>query len=534
MTEEQIRIEELERELRQLRQQLEEAKASNIAKETFLSNMSHDIRTPMNAIVGMTALAKKHIDEKARVADALNKIETASAHLLELINGVLDMSRINSGRMSLVSERFSLSDLLHETMTIVRPQIEQKGHRYTLSTENIAAESFYGDSLRIRQILVNILNNAVKYTPDGGRIDIRVSESLEGDLCRLCFVCRDNGVGMSEDFLKRIFEPFERVNSTTNSRIEGTGLGMSIVKKLVETMHGTIDIASAPGEGTEVTLVFPLPFEAETVQTEALRGKRLLILEADEELRAAYRQYLGEQQINYRLVASAAEAFDALADADIAGQEIHALLIGRARQDSGSLFDIARHLSRAFPSLRLLLVSDDNWAEIEYRAERCGVSGFLPLPFFRKSLLKGLNSLFADGGEAEGAAAADLEGMRILLVEDNFINREIAREILSSAHAAVDEAEDGMQALDRFLSAAPGTYDVILMDIQMPVMDGYTAAERIRGSGRSDSESVAIYAMTANTFAEDIARARSAGMDGHLAKPIDINILLQTLRRLRR
>ena len=517
-----------------LQQLLEQANAANVAKETFLSNMSHDIRTPMNAIVGLTALAKRHIDEKARVADALNKIETASAHLLNLINDVLDMSRINSGRMKLSSERFSLSDLLHDTMTILLPQIRQKRHAYTLTADGIEVESFYGDALRLRQVLVNIISNAVKYTNEGGRIDIRVSEKMLKDRCQLIFACQDSGIGMSEDFLKRIFEPFERVNSSTISKIEGTGLGMSIVKKTVEAMAGEIAIESQVGKGTLVTVRVPLSYEQEQADASALQDKNLLIIEADERLRAAYERYLGEYGLKSTLVSSAGGALSALTDADFQGRKYSAVIIGRSREDTSSVFDVAGYLHKSFPDIAIVLISDDNWEQIEYQANRSGIQHFIPLPFFRKSLLKGLGeALRGTDGEENDPAVPDWTGKRILLVEDNMINREIAREVLSMTNAQIDTAENGQQAVEQFTAAEAGYYSLILMDIQMPVMDGYAATRAIRQGEGADGKTIPIFAMTANTFAEDIARAREAGMNGHLAKPIDFNALMQVLRQVR-
>ena len=520
-------------EIEALNQRLLEAKAANQSKEAFLSNMSHDIRTPMNAIVGMTALAKKHIDEKARVQDALNKIETASGHLLSLINDVLDMSRIDSGRMKLTDAPFYLSELLHDTLVIVRPQLEQKGHHWQLHLGDIEAEALHGDPLRLRQIYVNIINNSVKYTNPGGHIDLSLSQRLEGDRCRLYFSCRDDGIGMSEAFLERIFEPFERVNSTTVSRIEGTGLGMSIVKKLVEAMGGSIAIRSAPGEGTEVTIEVPMTYDSTSADHPALAERRVLIIESDEPQRALYHRYLSESGLEHTLVYSATQAIDALTEASVQGVEYDAAIIGRAGEQVGSPFDIAAYLHKARPGLALLLASDDNWEEIEYRANRSGIQTFIPLPFFRQSLLDALNRALEGANTTDASAVPNLEGRRILLVEDNLINREIARELIAATGAAVDTAEDGKQAVDAFDASGLNGYDLILMDVQMPVMDGYAASRAIRASDRADA-GLPIYAMTANTFAEDIAKARQAGMDGHIAKPIDINVLMQVLRQLQR
>ena len=523
--------EELIRENEELRRRLAEANAANAAKETFLSNMSHDIRTPMNAIVGMTALARKHIDEKSRVLDALNKIETASGHLLSLINDVLDMSHINSGRMQINAEPFSLNDLIHDTLVIVRPQAEKKKHRLRFATESIAAETLTGDILRLRQIFVNIISNAVKYTPDQGEISVRFSEELRGGRCELIFTCEDNGIGMSEEFLERIFEPFERVRSSTVSRIEGTGLGMSIVKKLTEVMGGSITVHSRLQQGTSVLIRIPLDYSSEQPDREGLEDKRILVLEATPSLQQSYGAYLGDAGIAHTVVASVQQAMSALADADIAGQPYHAVIIGQACGADEDRLDFAAYLHKAAPELPLLLISDENWEEISYRAEHSGIVSFVALPLLRSSLLNGLKAALRRMPGAEPVSAyPDLRGRRILLVEDNFINSEIAREILGMTGAEVDLAENGREAVDRYTAAPDGCYSLILMDVQMPVMNGYEAAELIRGSSRPDAASIPIYAMTANTFAEDIARAHAAGMNGHIAKPIDVNALMQVLR----
>ena len=519
--------------IRSLRLELEEAQSANAAKEVFLSNMSHDIRTPMNAIVGMTALAKKHIDEKARVMDALNKIEVASEHLLGLINDILDMSRINSGKMMISREEFSLSDLLHDTLTIVRPQMTLKGHSFLFTAGDMPEETLLGDPMRLRQIFVNIISNAIKYTNDNGEITVAVTEEPGADRCVLCFTCKDNGIGMSEDFLRRIFEPFERVSSSTISKIEGTGLGMSIVKKLVDAMDGTISIESRPGEGTTVSIRIPMEPVHQKLHTEALTGKRILIIEADENQRNIFRRYLAECGAEYTMVSSSADAIASITNADFQGKPFHAVILGKKVTDSGSAFDFASYISQSFPQLVLILIDEHDWEEIEYRANRSGIHHFLPMPVFRKTLLNGLDDALASRTEQEQSfGSPDLTGRHILLVEDNMINREIACELLAVTNASVDTAENGQQAVDAFCKSPEDYYDLILMDIQMPVMNGYDAARAIRASGRSDAESVRIIAMTANTFAEDVLKTREAGMNGHLPKPIDIPLLMQTLRQL--
>ncbi len=509
---------------------LDEARQENQAKETFLSNMSHDIRTPMNAIIGLTLLAKNHIDEKARVADSLNKIEVASGHLLSLINEVLDMSRINSGRLTINEEHFWLSDLLHEMLTVVRPQMEEKHHHFIFKTEDIIYESLYGDTLRLRQIFVNIINNSVKYTNENGEILVSFRQEMQDERCYLCFRCQDNGIGMSEEFLKKIFDPFERANSTTISHIEGTGLGMSIVKKLIEALDGTIEISSALQKGTCVDIRIPLRYEKAKVNIEALKNRNILILENNPEIREKIAGYLKDDDISYRETASFNEAISLLTDGEFRNEKTDVLLLGEIGEATGDLFDVASYLHKAHPEMTIILVGDQDWNDIEYRANRSGIEQFIPLPLFRKSLINGIAAALAEHDQDSLSGGLDLSDKRILLVEDNFINREIAKEILSSTNVRLDIAENGQEALDRYLSDTH--YDAILMDVQMPVMNGYEASKAIRSSGKADASTIKIFAMTANTFAEDIAKAKEAGMDSHIAKPIDVQKLMQALRTI--
>ena len=526
-------IQALEEEVRALKEELEAANSANQAKEIFLSNMSHDIRTPMNAIVGMVALAKNHIDEKVRVMDALDKIETASTHLLSLINDVLDMSRINSGKMTIAEDVFSLSDLLHDVLSIIRPQMEAKQHHFSFQLGDIPEETLYGDPLRLRQIYVNIANNAVKYTRDGGRITICFSEEADDLGTALVFVCEDNGIGMSEEFLQHIFDPFERVHSSTVSKIEGTGLGMSIVHQLIRQMNGKIEISSRPEEGTTVKVRIPLRVDREPVNITELAGKQLLILESDEKRQDLYRKYLEDTGIRFTLVPDYTEAIASLTDAGYQGGHFDAVIIGTLSDSVASIYDIAEYLKKYDANLVLLLVDESDWQEIEYRANRSGIEHFIPVPFFRKTLLSGLLAALQKTSKDDGFfGTLDLTGRHILLAEDNEINREIACELIGVTGAIIDTAVNGQEAVDRFRASDEDYYQLILMDIQMPVMDGYTAVREIRASARPDASRILIYAMTANAFAEDIRKAKDAGMNGHIAKPIDINLLMQLLRQL--
>ena len=398
-------VRDKDREIEELRKQLEEAKSENKAKEVFLSSMSHDIRTPMNAIIGMTALAKKYIDEKPRVQDALNKIETASSHLMNLLNDVLDMSRINAGKMIISHDMFSLGDLLHEIVSMVHPLIERRKQSWKLELQDIEIEQFYGDELRIKQVYANIITNAIKYTNDGGNISVTISEKVDDSSCLLSFICRDNGIGMSKDFLSRIFLPFERVNNSTVSKIEGAGLGMSIVKSLVEAMSGTIAVDSEVGVGTEVRVDIPLSFEKMKVEMENLAGKRILVMESDAKLSERYREIFDQYDLTYEIVPSAARAVSSITEADFSGKGFDIAIIGCVLENSGSVTDVAGYLHKVKPDLSIVLVSDADWEEIEYHAMRSGIQMFIPTPFFRKSLINGLNRVAGQskGGQDDSA-----------------------------------------------------------------------------------------------------------------------------------
>lgn len=521
----------LQRQIDDLNRKLQEAESANLAKEAFLSNMSHDIRTPMNAIIGMTGLAKKNIDEKTRLLDSLNKIDSASAHLLSLINEVLDMSRINSGKLLINEEPFYLSDLLHDTLIIVRPQMEAKGHHFDVKYHNIVYENLVGDIQRLRQIFVNILNNSVKYTKDKGEISLSICEEVKDDRCELIFNCTDNGMGMSQDFLKRIFDPFERVNNSTNSGIEGTGLGMSIVKKLVDAMNGRIDIKSKEGEGTSITIAIPLAYETMDIDASALQKKRFLIVMEDDDTSKMLQGYLNEFSIPNVTVRDFTSAITEFTDADFERHPFDGILFGNFENRTGNTFTMASYFRKSYAGLPMVLISEDDWGKIEYKANRNGIENFIPTPLFRKSLISSLQEIFTKEHSASATLQTpDLSDKTILLVEDNFINREIALELLRSTKAQLFSAENGKAALDMYLASDEGYYDIVLMDIQMPVMDGYEATTAIRNSGRKDASTIRIYAMSANVFAEDIAKARSIGMDGHIGKPIDVAKLMQTLR----
>ncbi len=532
---------ELEQKAAALESALRAAEEANQAKSRFLSNMSHDIRTPVNAIVGLTTIGLSHIDEKARVQDCLRKIQTASAHLMSLVNDVLDMSRIDSGRLVLSQEEFSLADLIHDIAVIVRPQAAQKRQDLRLDIRDIHEERLVGDPLRLRQILVNIINNAVKYTQEAGCITVSfrqepVQTSPQGERAALLrFACQDNGMGMSLEFLERIFLPFERVRTSQVSRIEGTGLGMSIVKNLVDGMGGQITVESQEGEGSCFRVELPLPVSAQNRPPLRLpAGQTALVAESRDDRAAQITGCLQEGGLVPMRTASGLEAVTRLTEAQVEDRMPCALLLGQSLSDMQPL-DVAAHVRQlAGPDFPIVLVSEEDWAQLEYRASRAGVSAFVPCPLFKSRLLSTLSGLL-DGGQGASESRGDRDGdysrFRALLVEDNELNQEIAVELLGMTGVQVDVAGDGQQAVERFAASPPGCYDLIFMDIQMPVMDGYEAARRIRAMDRPDAQSVWIVAMTANAFVEDVRLSREAGMNEHVSKPVDLDHIQELLSR---
>ncbi len=518
-------------ELRQMNFDLEQAlKAANAAieaKTSFLSNMSHDIRTPMNAIIGMTNIACNHIDEKTRVKDCLNKIQTASQHLMSLINDVLDMSRIESGRVTLSEEQFSLADLVHDLSVLMRPLAAEKRQQLLMDVAGIEQENLMGDALYLRQVYLNIIGNAIKYTNEGGVIKVCFSQTPVDapHQIMLDFSCLDNGIGMSPEFLKRIFLPFERAQNSTQSKTEGTGLGMSIAKSLVEQMGGTIHVESTPNAGSCFTVHIPVSVGTEDNHATA-EGMSVLVVEPDREQAESVKKCLRQCGCSWEILRTGMEAVAWVSQAEMEGRMPDAVLLGGMGENE--TLNLAGHLrSQLGDKIPILLFSYQDWSEIEYAAQRAGISGFVPCPLFKGRLLKALTEGVEQRQDEEEPGCS---GIRVLLAEDNALNREIAVELLEEIGAQVDTAEDGLQALEKFEASAEGTYDLLLMDIQMPVMDGCEATRRIRDLPREDAKSVCIAAMTANAFVEDIKKSRAAGMNEHLSKPVDLRRLEELLR----
>ncbi len=521
-----------------LQEAYEYANRANEAKTQFLSQMSHEIRTPMNGIVGMTALAAAHAEEPERVRDSLQKITSSSRHLLSLINEVLDMSRIESGRANLNEEPFSLPTLIGDLIAMVQPQIAEKHHRLTVNAFDVVHEDVVGDSLRIRQVFMNLMGNAVKFTPDGGRITFSIAEhpSPQEKVGCYTFVFEDNGIGMSEETLKTIFEPFVRAEDERVERTRGAGLGMTISRNIVRMMGGDIRVKSQLDVGTryEVTLYLKLQNEA---KQDFKRFQGLEVLVADDDADAL------------KSCCSMLESLGVHAECAAGGEQAIAKALAKREQGTGyfacildfkmpkmSGIETARQLRQHTGSeMGIILTSAYDWSDFEQEARTAGVNCFIPKPLFRSHLMNALNELLGTSStEGNGAPLNQLgtvrfEGKRVLIAEDNELNAEVISEILSLMGVESDMAGNGKEALERMTECEPGFYDAVFMDVMMPVTDGHAATRAIRAKG-GWCATVPIIAMTANAFVEDEQASIEAGMNAHISKPIDVDRLTALLK----
>lgn len=523
-----------------LRDAYQTANRANQAKTEFLSNMSHDIRTPMNAIVGMTAIAGAHIHDKERVKDCLEKITQASHHLLELINEVLDMARIENGKISLNEEEFNLSDLVDNIVTISRVGIEKHGHRLDMHISKITHEKVRGDSLRLRQLLMNVMSNAIKYTPDGGRIGFSIREiptEARGGGCYE-FIIKDNGIGMTRSFQKIMFEPFSRADEKRTSQIQGTGLGMAIAQNIARLMNGTISVKSAPGKGSTFTITLYLKWQEEKIDDLGhLIHRPILIVDDDVLSGESAVGILHDIGLRGEVVTSGEEAIAKAEALRAAHENYHAVIVAWKMPGMGGI-EIVRRLRKIVGAgVTILIQSAYDCAAIEAEAREAGADDFLMKPLFRSRLLAALKaSAEGESKAAEKTGGLELSslrmaGRRILVVEDNALNREIAQELLEMTGADVETAMNGQDGVDKVASHPSGYYQLVFMDIQMPVMNGYEATRAIRRLPGRDQKALPILAMTANAFAEDVVRAKNAGMNEHIAKPLDMERLAEALRK---
>ena len=520
---------------------VEKAESANRAKSTFLSNMSHDIRTPMNAIIGFTTLALSNIDDTDRVKDYLGKTLASSNHLLSLINDVLDMSRIESGKIHLEEVEVNLSDVLHDLKTIVSGQIYAKQLELYMDAMDVTDEDVYCDKTRLNQILLNLLSNAIKFTPAGGTVSVRVRQ-LAGKV-RGCgqyeFRIKDNGIGMSQEFAQKIFEPFERERTSTVSGIQGTGLGMAITKNIVDMMGGTIEVQTAQGKGTEFTVCVPMRAQTEQRPVEKiteLEGLKALVVDDDFNTCDSVTKMLVKVGMRAEWTLSGKEAVLRARQALEMSDVYHAYIIDWRLPDMNGI-EVTRQIRSLHDDTPIIILTAYDWSDIEVEAKAAGVTAFCAKPMFmsdlRETLMSALGQKPADAVQRLlPEKNADFKGKHILLVEDNELNREIAQEILREYGFLVDSAENGAVAVEKVSTAAPGSYDLVLMDVQMPIMDGYTATRKIRALDDPARAKLPILAMTANAFDEDRRNALESGMNGFLSKPIVIDDLVQELRKI--
>ena len=520
---------------------VEKAESANRAKSTFLSNMSHDIRTPMNAIIGFTTLALSNIDDTDRVKDYLGKTLASSNHLLSLINDVLDMSRIESGKIHLEEVEVNLSDVLHDLKTIVSGQIYAKQLELYMDAMDVTDEDVYCDKTRLNQILLNLLSNAIKFTPAGGTVSVRVRQ-LAGKVhgCgQYEFRIKDNGIGMSPEFAQKIFEPFERERTSTVSGIQGTGLGMAITKNIVDMMGGTIEVQTAQGKGTEFTVCVPMRAQTEQRPVEKiteLEGLKALVVDDDFNTCDSVTKMLVKVGMRAEWTLSGKEAVLRARQSIEMSDVYHAYIIDWRLPDMNGI-EVTRQIRSLHDDTPIIILTAYDWSDIEVEAKAAGVTAFCAKPMFmsdlRETLMSALGQKPADAVQRLlPEKNADFKGKHILLVEDNELNREIAQEILREYGFLVDSAENGAVAVEKVSTAAPGSYDLVLMDVQMPIMDGYTATRKIRALDDPARAKLPILAMTANAFDEDRRNALESGMNGFLSKPIVIDDLVQELRKI--
>ncbi|MCI9309770.1 MAG: response regulator [Lawsonibacter sp.] len=534
--------EETRKELEQmnlLRDALDQANRASKAKSVFLSNMSHDIRTPMNAIIGFTALATTHIDQRDQVEGYLKKIMTSGNHLLSLINDVLDMSRIESGKMSLEEKPCSMPDILHGLRSIVQADVHAKQLELYMDAVDVMNEEIYCDRLRLNQILLNLLSNSVKYTPAGGVVSVKVTEKPGAPVGHATyeFCIKDTGIGMSEEFVARIFEPFERERNSTTSGIQGTGLGMAITKNIVDMMNGTISVRSKQGVGTEfiVVVTFRLCTEEREPQTiPELKNCRALVVDDDFNTCDSVSCMLQQIGMRAEWTLSGKEAVLRTRQAVMRNDVYSVYIIDWLLPDMNGV-EVARRVRKEIgEQVPIIVLTAYDWSEIEDEAREAGISAFCSKPLFLSELRSCLMSVVGteEKKEEDSARKGRTNTGRILLVEDNELNQEIATAILSEAGFQVETAEDGRQAVDLVSQSQPGWYQLVLMDVQMPVMNGYEATRCIRQLENRQLADIPILAMTANAFEEDKQEALRSGMNGHISKPINIEKLLETLNEM--
>lgn len=525
-----------QKQMQELEEAEHEAVKANKAKSEFLSSMSHDIRTPMNGIVGMTSIAMANIDDMQKVKECLGKITLSSRHLLGLINDVLDMSKIESGKLSLNINQISLRETMESIVNIIQPQIKERKQHFDIYIQKIQTENVCCDNIRLNQVLINLLSNAIKFTPEGGRISVFLhqEDSPLGDRYVRChFRVKDNGIGMTKEFQERIFDTFTREKKSQVDRAEGSGLGMAITKAIVDTMKGTIELNSEPDKGSEFHIVLDMEKALTKEEDMMLPPWKMLVVDNNEELCLSAVSSLKEIGVQAEFSTNGRKAVEMVRERHEQGEDYEVVLLDWKMPDMDGLQtakEIRKQIKKDIP---ILIISAYDWSDIESEAKAAGIHGFISKPLFKTNLYLGLSRymLNMDGEESKSEEELhDFTGMRILLSEDNDLNWEIAESILSEIGFELERAENGQICVDKFTQSEAGYYDLILMDIRMPVMNGYEAAKAIRALERPDA-GLPIIAMTADAFSDDIQHCLECGMNEHVAKPIDVNRLIQILEK---
>ena len=515
----------------------EEAESANHAKTEFLSTMSHDIRTPMNAIIGLTAIAGKNAADEEAVRENLHKIELASNHLLTLINDILDISKVESGKLNLSPVTFSIVETAENLVNLSQPMVREKQIDFNFRINRMETEYLYADQLRLNQIFINLLSNAIKYTEPNGRvsIDLREEKSAVPGSIRLVYQVADSGIGMSKEFMEKMYQPFSRQTDSRVNRVQGTGLGLAITKQMVDLMGGNIDCESEPGKGTTFTVALDIPAAEQQMADLSLGSMDILIADDDEILLETAKETLLSLDAAVETADSGLAAVEKALQRHRSGNDYDVIILDWRMPDLDGLDAVRRIRSEVGKGIPILLISAYDWSEIEEPAKEAGVNGFVSKPLFRSTLYEKIHELL--GRDAKPATPeednSDLAGMHVLVAEDNDINWEIIHALLEMYGVASTRAEDGQICVDMLRGAAEQAYDLVFMDIQMPVMNGLDAARAIRALPDSWAASIPIIAMTADAFSEDIAKCMDAGMNSHIAKPIDIKFVLKELRKVR-
>ena len=514
-----------------------EAEAASRAKTDFLSTMSHDIRTPMNAIIGLTTIAQKNLGDVDSTEENLRKISLASNHLLTLINDILDISKVESGKLKLSPLTFSIVETVENLVTVSQPMIKEKNIEFNFHINQIEKEYLYTDQLRLNQIYINLLSNAIKYTEPGGSVtvDLRQEESDKPGCVRLTYVVADTGIGMSPEFMANMYQPFSRqIDSRVNS-IQGTGLGLAITKQMVDLLGGTIDCESEQGKGTTFTVVLDIPEADRQRDDMQLEPMDVLLVDDDETMLEVTVDTLESLGATAEQARNGLEALGMIEHRHLAGKDYNVVIIDWRMPEIDGLETIRRIRSEIDADIPILLMSSYDWSDIEDKAKEAGANGFISKPLFRSTLYDKINDLTGKKSASNAIEDdySDLQGMHILIAEDNDLNWEIISTILSMYGITTDRAENGRICVDRMRNAEDGSYDLIFMDVQMPEMNGLDATREIRRIDSAWAASIPIIAMTADAFSENVTKCLEAGMNGHIAKPIDIKLVIKEIRRLK-